>query len=137
MSVNTQTISQDTETRLITHKEIIGWMAHCAIAQHPYGRPDGLFDVTDALAEASKAWPDGVPSLRMWRVDGWQTIEGWLRETLKDHPILTAWNTPRSGHTEQIVATSRFWQPRVEDDFIDIDALMRNVALLTWRHTDD
>lgn len=123
--------------RLITHKDVIGWMAHWAVQQHPYGRPDGLFDITDAIAEASQSWPDGVSSLRMWRVAGWLEIERWLGEALKDHPVLTAWNTPHSGHTQQIVASSRYWGPKPEDDFIDIDALLRNVALSTWRRADD
>lgn len=123
----------DNQPRLITHQEVIGWMAHWAVRQHPYGRPDGLFDVTDALAEASESWPDGVPSLRMWRVSGWIEIERWMRAALKDHAVLAAWNAPRSGHTQQIVASSRYWGPKPDDDFIDIDALLRNVALSTWR----
>lgn len=131
------TAVEDTKPRLITHKEVMGWMAHWALRQHPYDRPEGLFEVTDAIAEASKAWPDGVSTLRMWRVNEWLDIERWLREALKDHPVLAAWNTPRSGHTQQIVATSRYWGPKSEDDFIDIDALLRNVALSAWRGADD
>lgn len=123
--------------RLITHQDVVGWMTHWAVRQHPYGRPDGMFDVTDRLSEASEGWPDGVPSLRMWRVSGYLEIEQWMREALKDHPVLTAWNTPRSGHTQQIVASSRYWTVKAEHDFIDIDALLRNVALSTWRRACD
>lgn len=123
--------------RLITHKDVIGQFARYAVEQHPYGRPDGLFDLTDLLAEASKVWPDGVDSLRMWRVSGWREIEDWLRVTLKDYPVLTDWNTPRSGHTRQLVAVSRYWSTPAEHDFIDIDALLRNVAVAVWRHSGD
>lgn len=126
----------DTKTRLITDNQLIGWFAHWAVRQHPYHRPDGLFDLVDCISAAAQAWPDGVKSLPMWRVSGWLEIEAWLREALKDHPILTAWNTPRSGHTRN-VATSRYWTVKPEDDFIDIDALLRNVALSTWRRADD
>jgi hypothetical protein len=118
---------------LITHKEVIGQMALWAVRQHPYGRPDGLFEITDAIRKAAEAWPDGVPSLRMWRVGGWHEIEDWLRGALAEHPVLTAWNKPRSGHTVAVMFTSRYDRPKPENDFIDIDALLRNVALGVWR----
>ena len=128
---------EPTGPRLITHQDVVGWMAHWAVRQHPYGRPDGLFDVLDLLAERSREWPDGVTSLRMWRVSGWVEIERWLDDVLKDHPALAAWNTPRSGHIAPFVAVSRYFGPKPEDDFIDIDALIRNVARCVWRGAND
>lgn len=130
------TITQDKPVAagaLITHKEVVGQMARWAVRQHPYGRPDGLFDVTDAITKAAETWPDGVSSLHMWRVAEWREIEDWLRLALADHPVLAAWNKPRSGHGASIVFTSRYGGPASEDDFIDIDALLRNVALSVWR----
>lgn len=131
--MSTTLAEEDTKPRLITHQEVVGQLANWAIRQHPYGRPEGLFDLAEVISGASVMWPDGVSSLHMWKVTGSRQIEMWLRETLKDHPILTAWNTPRSGHTQQIVATSRYWGPKPEDDFIDIDALFMNVARSVWR----
>lgn len=122
--------------RLITDNELIGYFAMWAIRQHPYHRPEGLFDVCDRLREVAKDWPDGVPTLRMWRISGWLELERWMRAALKDHPVLVAWNTPRSRHTQAIVASSRYWGPKPEDDFIDIDALLRNVAFGMWREGD-
>jgi hypothetical protein len=118
---------------LITHKEIVGYMAHWAIRQHPYGRPEGLFDVTDALTAAAQDWPVGPPSLKMWEVNGSGEILTWLKWALSEHPVLTQWNTPRSGHTQAWVFTSRYGGPKPDDDFIDIDALLGNVALSVWR----
>lgn len=136
--IQLSTTDEDATPRLITHNDVVGWMAYYATVQHPYGRPEGLFDVTDAIEKASEPWSDGVSSLHMWRVSGWLEIERWLCDVaLKDHPVLTAWNTPRSGHTQQIVATSRYWTVAQIDDFIDIDALLRNVALATWRRAND
>lgn len=129
-------VEDDTEPRLITDNQLIGWFAHWAVRQHPYHRPDGLFDITDRLQEVARAWPDGVSSLPMWRVPGWLALERWMREALKDHPVLDTWNIPRSGHTVQMLATSRYWTVKAEHDFIDIDALLRNVALSTWRRAD-
>lgn len=131
----TITLTEDdtTRSRLITDNEVVGHFAMWAVRQHPYRRPDGLFDLCDLIMEKAKAWTDGVPTLRMWRVGGWPEIERWLKASLEGNPILVAWNTPRSGHTQQIVASSRYWGPKPEDDFIDIDALLRNVALGVWR----
>lgn len=120
------------ETRLITHKQVIGQFAIWAIRQHPYGRPEGLFDLCDVLTEKSAAWPDGVASLHMWEVAGSREIELWLRDALNDHPVLSAWNTPRSGHAQQFVTVSRYGGPQPEHDFIDIDALLGNVARSVW-----
>lgn len=133
----TQTINPDTATKrvLITHKEVVGHMAHWALRQHPYGRPDGLFDVTDALTAAAQEWPEGVQTLRMMWVDGCRPIEAWLRSALRDHPALTQWNTPKSGHTGNVFV-SRHSGPRAEDDFIDIDALLRNVAMSVWKEAE-
>jgi hypothetical protein len=125
-------IDQDTKSRMITHQEVVGWMAHWAVRQHPYGRPEGLFDVTDLITAQARAWSEGIPTLSMWRVYAWREIEDWLRTVLKDHPILAAWNTPKSEHTMAIVATSIYWGLKPEHDFIDIDALLRNVARSTW-----
>ena len=122
---------------LITHKEVIGYMALWAIRQHPSGRPEGLFDVTDTITTAAQDWPEGVPSLRMFYVDCWQDIENWLEKTLKDHPVLAQWNTPRNGHTTQTLPLSLYFSPQAEHDFIDIDALLRNVALSVWRDAQD
>lgn len=130
-------VEDDTAPRLITDNQLVGWMAHWAVRQHPYHRPEGLFDIVDCLKEAAQAWPHGISKLPMWRVADWAALERWMRDVLKDHPVLTAWNTPRSGHTQQIVVSSRYGGPEPEHDFIDIDALLRNVALSTWRRADD
>ncbi|HXJ61874.1 MAG TPA: hypothetical protein VNU68_34985 [Verrucomicrobiae bacterium] len=119
--------------RLITDSEVVGQIAMWAVRQHPYGQPNGLFELCEAVREAAKAWPDGVPSLRMWRVGGWLELERWLRPIFDAHWAPTEWNKPRSGHTVQIMFTSRYDTPKPEHDFIDIDALLRNVAMGVWR----
>lgn len=124
--------------RLITSKDILGQMARWAVQQHPFHAPDGLFEVCNLIDDqAAKHFKDSVPGLPMqWFADSWE-IRDWLRAALKDHPTLTAWNTPRSGHNSNI-AISRFDSgPRPEDDFIDIDALMLNVSREAWKDAEE
>lgn len=118
--------------RLVTHNNVIGCMARWAVAQHPYARPEGLFDLGDKVTAAAQSWDIGPPSCKMREFTDWREFEKWLISALADDPILKQWNTPRSGHTQQIVATSRYWGPKAEDDIIDIDAWVRNVARSVW-----
>lgn len=124
---------KDRTSRLITLPEVVGQIAMFAVRQHPYGRPHGLFELCDAVSEASKGWPDA--SLRMWRIDGWPQLERWLRPIFEAHWAPTEWNKPRSGHDRKILFISRYEPPKPEHDFIDIDALLRNVAIGVWRES--
>jgi hypothetical protein len=124
--------------RLVTSHDILGHMARWAVQQHPYHEPVGLFEVCKFIEdEAGKHFKDGVPSLPMWWCEDMWALNRWLHEMLDDHPTLTRWNTPRSGHTQQIVGSSRYDGPAPEDDFIDIDALLRNVARCVWDDAEE
>ena len=128
-----QTLAADTPSkRLVTHKDVVGQLARWAIQQHPYGAPEGLFELSAKIAEAAQSWDIGPPSLKMREFEGWLEVERWIADVLLDHPILKAWNTPRSGHDAPFVAVSRYWSVKPEHDFIDIDALLRNVARSVW-----
>lgn len=118
--------------RLITHKDVVGQLARWAVQQHPYGAPEGLFELGAKIAEVAQSWEIGPPSLKMREFAGWLEFERWLADVLLDHPILKAWNTPRSGHDAPFVAVSRYWSVKPEHDFIDIDALLRNVSRSVW-----
>lgn len=132
--VSTHTLSAERpgRPRLVTHNNVIGHMARWAVVQHPYARPEGLFDLGDKVTAAAQSWDTGPPSCKMREFTDWREFEKWLIAALADDPILKQWNTPRSGHTQQIVATSRYWGPKAEDDIIDIDAWVRNVARSVW-----
>lgn len=131
-SVRVTEASGNAKKRLVTHKAVIGELARWAIQQHPYGRPEGLFELGAKIAEAAQSWEIGQPSLKMREFESWQDFERWLDGILLGDPIMVAWNTPKSGHAQSIVASSRYWTPKPEYDFIDLDALIRNVARSVW-----
>ena len=117
---------------LVSHPEVIASMAHWAVRQHPYNQPPRLFEVTEKIKQATQVWEDGIASLRMKYFEGCHELEVWLRIVLREDPVLELWNTPRSGHTSEYMFVSAYPTPRAEHDFIDIDALLRNVARTCW-----
>lgn len=124
----------DTRRVLISAGTLCGYLARWAVEQHPYRRPDGLFEVIETVYAAAQAeWSDGLDSFPMRWFDGWQPAEQWLKATLHGNAILAAWNRPRSGHDAPFVITSRYDTIKPEHDFIDLSALLRNAALDAWR----
>lgn len=124
--------------RLITSKSIMGQMARWAVELHPFHEPTGLFEICGLIdRRATDDFKDGPPFLPMRWFDDAMEIDRWLHAVLDNHPTLMIWNTPRSKHTQSIVFSSRYDRPSPEDDFIDLDALLRNVALHAWRDAEE
>jgi len=119
--------------RLVSSKDIIEHVSGCAVRQHPFYAPEGLFYfVQDILFRCKSDFTDGVVSTPMKWFDSSSDIYAWLKQSFDGHPVLTVWNTPRSKHTSPIIGTSRYEEPAPEDDIIDIDALWLNVARGVW-----
>jgi len=127
----------DPNRRLLTSSDIIGALACWAVRQHPFHKPDGLFELCEFIcSRAQSEFKDGAPALPMRWFDEERAISRWLNDILDGHPTLRAWNTPKSGHTQQHVFTSRYGGPKPEDDFIDLDALLWNTARSAWERAD-
>ena len=121
---------------IIGAKNLCGFLAKNVWLQHPYHDLSLVNAVADRILAAASDW-EGAEANVPWRTfDDWVDVLTWLEETLYGAPELSEWNTPKSGHTQTIVASSRYWGPAPEDDFIDIDALLRNVALDAWREEE-
>ena len=110
---------------LFSRKQIVAEVAKWAIRQSPYMPPSGLAEACEKL---HALLPDGADNLGFfWRAP--MDFEAMLHEAIAQVPEIVAWNNPRSGHTAPFVATSRYWGPKPEDDFIDLHALVRNVRM--------
>jgi hypothetical protein len=119
--------------RLISSNDILGYLSRWSVQQHPYHRPEGLFDlVQEVIAKCRADFKDGIDNLPMHWFGSYRDLLQWLRSAFEGNVTLKAWNTPRSGHTQQYVFSSRYDAPAPEDDFIDIDALWMNVARDVW-----
>jgi hypothetical protein len=131
-------MSKGQPMRLISANDVFGHMAMWAVKQHPFHEPPDLFEVCKSIREAAvKDFPDGAPSLPMRWFEDARDLSHWLQTALAGHPTLLLWNTPRSGHNQQYVFSSRYGGPAPEHDFIDIDALLGNVARGVWKEAEE
>ncbi len=103
-------------------KDIVGVMAMWAVRQSPYAVPANLEDALKELTEALKP---------TWKGDQLHEMHGnelrdLIAEAVKECPSIEAWNVPEKGDGRGFV--TRFGGPEPDYDFIDIDALIRNVT---------
>lgn len=124
--------------RLVSANDIIGQLALNAVKQHPYHAPEGLFDLVHEVSAACRRdFKDGIKDFHTRWFESSRDLYLWVRSILPaEQPILRAWNTPRSGHTDHVFV-SRYGGPIPDHDFIDIDALWMNVASGAWRDSEE
>jgi len=120
----------DARGQWTTPKDIVGAFAMWACRQSPYGVPDGLENVCKYLYACLKRiveWPTaGMRECSLCE------INKWLYEILYDQGVaeFDAWNRCKVGDTPNFMVTSRYdGTPDPDRDFIDLDALLRNVCI--------
>lgn len=119
------TTQDDSCAFYVSRTQIVAEVAKWAIRQSPYMPPAGLAEACEKLFTLLK---DGADDLGFFQQTP-KGLEDMLHAVIALVPEIVAWNTPRSGHTAPFVSTSRYRQPRPEDDFIDLHALVRNVRM--------
>lgn len=124
--------------RVILLSTLLGHIAMAAVRQDPFHQPSDLeevlvdFDSACRVGSVVNGWQPAFDEfhgswMREYTPDG---LEDLLRERLIPHPQVQAWNVPRSGkeYPGGFAFTSRYDGPKPEDDFIDLDALTRNIV---------
>ncbi len=106
---------------VISKRNILGEIAHWAVCQSPYHRPDNLEIVLDKFNEIIKAVPN-YPTFTYRQLRE-------LLDELKTIPEFMLWNERKNGNQAQHKFVDRYsTDENPDDDFIDLDALTRNVA---------
>jgi hypothetical protein len=121
---------------IVTIKKLRGYVAQWAVQQSPYATgPEGLDKV---LAEVTKRF-HASPLLERLAPPYHHTpfvqlqprrsvLHPWLGALLLDIPEVAAWNVRKNGR-EGMGFTDEFSGPGdPDDDFIDLDALVQNIA---------
>lgn len=98
-----------------------GALACWAVKQSPYDVPDNL---GHALLEFESAFLSDD-----YFETSCEDLRGRVYSTFEKCPTIEMWNEAKDG-SSGIVFCSRYGQPAPDHDFIDLDALARNVAHL-------
>ena len=123
-------------TCLVTLNQVTGYLAMWAVRQSPYPCPDNLELVLREFQKvATPQFPDGVASLPMLKTT-FRALALLLKECLEPIPAFVAWNKRKNGDQRPYGFCSATSRPAPDDDFIDLDALYRNVALSCIRHSE-
>lgn len=111
---------------LVSKRYILSEVAKWAVFQSPYHRPDNLEIVLDKLNEGFGKW--GNDNLGFEKFT-YKNLKNFLDRELKKIPEFLLWNERKNGNQSQYKFTDRYSKDdNPDDDFIDLDALIRNVA---------
>ena len=113
---------------VFSKRNILGEVANWAVRQSPYHRPDNLEVVLDKFNEIIKEVPQ-YPTMTYRQIK--EMLQG-----LKTIPDFMLWNERKNGRQGMGISAAghhddgsiTFYNAKADDDFIDLDALIRNVA---------
>jgi hypothetical protein len=108
---------------------ITGSFAKYAVRQSPYGCPSGIENVVcylDACLKKQVPW-NGCGMAELSLCDIGKLLYDILYE--KGVSIFDFWNVAKNGNKNDILFVDRYSRTDPDNDFIDLDALLRNVCL--------
>lgn len=122
---------------IITSRSIMGALADYSVQQSPYHRPDNLEIVLDKFfGQIKDDFDNGLKYIK--KFDTYRDILDYIEPKLKSIPEFMLWNERKNGkqgngftgagHHDDGSVT--FYQAQADNDFIDLDALIRNVINL-------
>jgi hypothetical protein len=113
----------------VAKSELLGTIAKYAVQQSPYHRPNDLEVVLDKFNELiTPAW-DKAAKLDIGEFSDHVTLEAFIERFLRQIPEYLAWNERKNGNASPYQFTDRFSKENPDNDFIDLEALERNVAV--------
>lgn len=121
-------MENSSERIIVSPKYVAGAVACWAIRQSPYDVPDNLSIVTDLVTSAFRGCAR-EDEFGFCTFADRREFERVLSQSLRSIPEYMTWNERKNGNDSPHAFTSRYDGPRdPDDDFIDLDALERNVA---------
>ena len=113
----------------VSKGELLGVLAKYAVSQSPYHRPDNLEVVLDKLNDMISE-PFSKAPMGIGEFSDHTTLEAFLHRHLEKIPEYVDWNERKNGNDAPMKFVSRYdTDNNPDDDFIDLDALERNVAV--------
>ena len=110
---------------LVSKRNVLSEVAKWAVAQSPYHRPDNLEVVLDKLDKEVGEWKDNLG----FKYFNYKELLDCLKEWLFQIPEFKLWNERKNGNQSEYKFIDRYSkEDNPDDDFIDLEALIRNVA---------
>jgi hypothetical protein len=103
----------------VSRYDLLGSLANWAVRQSPHTVPDNL---AGAIVQFNEAW-----SLEEHAEIDSKRLLKEVATTIAKCPAIVAWNTSKKGGQDPVFVT-RYSQPQPDYDFIDLDALARNIC---------
>lgn len=123
-----QTLSK-VKNLIIGRNTVLGEFASHAVQQSPYTVPDNL---QIAIEKLEKMWPVGDYNPEYKEFYEMGDVRNTLSLLFDQIPEVLAWNERKNGK-QGMGFSSRHDQPTPDDDFIDLHALARNIAMAVWK----
>ena len=112
------------KTFLVSKNDILSGVAKWAVAQSPYHRPDNLEIVLDKLNINLISYFKDEIYLEL----SYREINNFIKLYTFSIEEFMQWNERKNGREGHLGFSSRYDRPMPDDDFIDLDALIRNIA---------
>lgn len=116
----------------LTLSQLEGHMAMWAVRQSPYHNPEKLDVVLPKFREILKPYFDKNEMAKMTK----SQIESAFRDSLMTIPEFTTWNERKNGNKSPFGFVSQYDKPSPDNDFIDLDALIRNCTVSLWKELE-
>ena len=111
---------------LVSKRNLLSEVAKWAVAQSPYHRPNNLEVVLDKLNENFGKWSNDNMGYEYFT---YKRLMDFLGRELKAIPEFLLWNERKNDNQSEYKFVDRYSKDdNPDDDFIDLDALIRNVA---------
>lgn len=112
---------------LLSEPQLLGVIAKWGIRQSPYHRPDNLETVLDKVHQ-NVAETFVKADLGFVEFSDEEEVKQFAYKTLENIPEWVAWNDRKNGNDSPFGFTSRYDRPDPDNDFIDLDAMVQNIA---------
>lgn len=133
------------EPLLITLSSILGQMSRWVVEQHPYNSAEGVDIINGKLylaATHDETWEEPIEGFIYKTFSSRAEIEDWMHFVLTNDKVLEDLNTPEICKTDpsvsfKILFSDRYSSTPIEYEFVDIHALLRNVAVSVWKDAEE
>jgi predicted oxidoreductase len=119
---------EDKSTRVVMKSVVVGHFAMWAVRQSPYLLPDNL---DKGIEEFDKYLIYTINTCNEYLIEATYTeLKDNIKRAITKSDIISSWNVAKKGSGPVFV--SRYSKPKSDYDFIDLDALARNIAQSVW-----